>query len=377
MDYISQFFVHAKNKQSDNHEASDKYHIVVNVMITTAFFPLSLLLTFTALDYFYIYPKLCKFLKQLYNTPNKGEKQVQYNTFEDKAPDKKSKEQLEENTSLFIELLTYNSELKMAYTPALLILNVALHAILFIIYSISMVKLFEYSDELFYQCSGNNNCKTSDYVIPIIEAVISCVALLFIVLARALTYYKMKKDEKKPSLEQLGETTRLKNDDKPQVTTKDRLVWLTASSLGINIMIVGIFFAPYILLAVITDPLQAIFFYSIVIIFLGISYFFILALLALYYYKFWKSLLVVVATASITYFLVIFNLVLTLGSINNFQDAQSLILTLLIGLFTLFVLKPFYKQLKEKLKGTSTTSEKREDTPKDKKDAHEERKDAA
>ena len=69
MQYITQFFVHAKNRHSDDHEASDKYHIVVNILYAAAFFPLSLLLTFTAIDYYIIHPKLFSILKQTDGIP--------------------------------------------------------------------------------------------------------------------------------------------------------------------------------------------------------------------------------------------------------------------------------------------------------------------
>ena len=67
IEYTSQFFVHAKNRRSDDHEASDKYHIVVDVMYAVAFFPLILLLMFTVLNYYFIYPKLYSFLEQTGN----------------------------------------------------------------------------------------------------------------------------------------------------------------------------------------------------------------------------------------------------------------------------------------------------------------------
>ena len=105
--YISQFFVHAKNKRSDDHEASDKYHIVVSVMITAIIFPLSLLLTFTAMDRFLIHPKLYSFLKQTDNATNRN------NTHSRTATEKQPRNNEQHTTES--SLLQQNSRVELLY----------------------------------------------------------------------------------------------------------------------------------------------------------------------------------------------------------------------------------------------------------------------
>jgi len=335
--------------------------------------------------------------------------------------------------SLLLEVL-YDKDMKKAHTRALLSFSIALHIFLTIIYGLSIWKFFEYYDELFchtydFNDDDNSDCVTGDHLIPFFQVVVSAIIIFFVDLLLFCKAIKLfwKAEE-------------------------DYLLRFTLSSLGASITIVGVYFAPYILLALITAPLQTIFFYVIVTILLIVCYFFFLVMIPLCYLvypsccsrfvscfqssysrfcsflqcccffgtgflccpihficcarhklrshscyqscfhsyfqslcytiscysqshrffkfchsqlckcfskfpscsqsscfsKFCELLILIGATVSIAYFFIIFYLVLTLGDINNFQDAQNGLYGLLILLLSIFILKPLYKYLKEK-----------------------------
>ncbi|XP_065882918.1 uncharacterized protein [Dysidea avara] len=360
--YISQFFVHAKNKRSDDHEASDKYHIVVSVMITAIIFPLSLLLTFTAMDRFLIHPKLYSFLKQTDNATNRN------NTAE--QPENNNEQHTTES-SLLIELL-YNKDLKIAHTLALLSLSIVLHLFLLTIYCLSIWKFFEYCEELFchdydFDDDDDSDCVTGDHLIPIFQVIVSAIIIILVYLTKIFLFCKTvvscwTTETKENRLARWtvlcykrvtsSNNCLVKWICKTENNQKDHLVTFTLSSLGANITIAGIYFAPYILLAFLTAPQEAIFFYFIVTVFLAVSYIFFLALFALCYTgeEFRRQLIIIIgATISTAYFFVAFILVLTLGNINNFQDAQTVLFTLLLALLSIFVFKPIYKGIQTKI----------------------------
>jgi len=477
IEYTSQFFVHAKNKRSDDHEASDKYHIVVNAMYAVAFFPLTLLLMFIALNHYVIYPKLLTFLEQTgdatnstitthtvannnsiteqprtaanidsrqdrsvppqtataqqkshlhhmsssnhnvteltpiaiaktcYGTNNPCTDEIslnsdinsEYHTTENSEHTTDNEvntivndgDIIEHNNGdcdILLELL-YNKDRKKAHTRALLCFSIALNLIFSIIYGLSIREFIEYYEELFchdydYDDDDDDDCVTGDHHIPHFQVIISVIIILFI---DSLLLYKAIALCWK--------------------TEKDYFLRFTLSSLCTSITIAGVYFAPYILLALITAPLQTMFFYSIVTVLLVVCYFFFLATIPLCclvcscfqpiysrilkccslfqffcyficctqcesqfcfcksffshfikpcqsicFHKFCKLLCLSGATISIAYFFIIFYIVLTLGSINNFQDAQTVLFGVLALLLSIFVLKPLYKYLTEKKK---------------------------
>ena len=371
--YISQFFVHAKNKRSDDHEASDKYHIVVRVMITAIIFPLSLLLMFTAMDCFLIHPKLYSFLEQTDNATGSN------NTVQQHTDAKSDNTELQlllsnrpqhygainnENnnvqhsteSSLLIELL-YNKDLKIAHTLALLSLSIVLHIFLLVMYILSIWKFFEYCEELFchdydFDDDDDSDCVTGDHLIPTFQVIVSAIIIILVYLTKIFLFYKTVSCRTTGWCTSICNNCLVKWISETENNQKNHLVTFTLSSLGANITIAGIYFAPYILLAFLTAPQEAIFFYFIVTVFLAVSYIFFLACFALRYTgeEFRRQLIIIIgATISTAYFFVAFILVLTLGNINNFQDAQTVLFALLLALLSIFVFKPIYEGIQTKI----------------------------
>ena len=280
-------------------------------------------------------------------------------------------EQHATESSLLIELL-YNKDLKIAHTLALLSLSIVLHLFLLTIYCLSIWKFFEYSEELFchdydFDDDDDSDCVTGDHLIPIFQVIVSATIIILVYLTKIFLFCKTvvscwtteTKENRLarwtvPCYERVTSSNNclVKWICKTENNQKDHLVTFTLSSLGANITIAGIYFAPYILLAFLTAPQEAIFFYFIVTVFLAVSYIFFLALFALCYTgeEFRRQLIIIIgATISTAYFFVAFILVLTLGNINNFQDVQTVLFALLLALLSIFVFKPIYEGIQTKI----------------------------
>ena len=143
----------------------------------------------------------------------------------------------------------------------------------------------------------------------------------------------------------------------------------TAISIAISFTHIGCYFMPYMLLAFIHNPLQTTFVYTMELIYLPCTYavcmfiwFAYVLCCAAYHYgfasyftKFHYKLLACVLgswsfSLSSTLFISMLNYaVLKMGSFNDFQGVHNLLLPLMIGIFTLFVLKPAYSYVTAKL----------------------------
>ena len=114
-------------------------------------------------------------------------------------------------------------------------------------------------------------------------------------------------------------------------------------------MFIVIYFAPYMLLAFIIYPLQTSIIYFILTTSLACCFLFFLVAFAMWYAKLKVKMGIgLIAGAMITtYFFFILNLMATLGSINDFDDTQKLLFSLLTAVISYFVLKPAYEQMRE------------------------------
>ena len=140
---------------------------------------------------------------------------------------------------------------------------------------------------------------------------------------------------------------------KGKIDRNDFIIRLTVSSLWslILLLAIGLYFAPYTLLAFITDPLQTSFTYCIETIFLVFIFFSILAMFTMWYSEFgWYFMFLTIgASMAKVYFFTVIILVLTLGTINNFQATRTITFTVILGMITYVVLEPFYKKMKKRI----------------------------
>ena len=144
------------------------------------------------------------------------------------------------------------------------------------------------------------------------------------------------------------------------------------ASLGGFLVYLGFYFAPFMLLAFINDPIQATLIYVIgascvfcvylltygiifprmVWLLEGLSSDLLKRLLTIFladFYCTFKYPSIIFALASgisIAYFITILILIVTLGNFHDFQAIQNLTLPIIIGLLSIFVFKPFYKYVK-------------------------------
>lgn len=124
-------------------------------------------------------------------------------------------------------------------------------------------------------------------------------------------------------------------------------------------MFVTVYFAPYMLLAFITYPLQTIIIYFILIIFLACFFFLFLVAFAMCYrvVKITVGLGLITGVIITAYFFFVLYLMATLSSTIGFEDTQKLLFPLLITFIGMFLFKYPYEQLKEIVRQEKLTTD--------------------
>ena len=128
-----------------------------------------------------------------------------------------------------------------------------------------------------------------------------------------------------------------------------------------NFIYIGCYFMPYMLLAFIHDPLLTTFTYLTLVLFTVCIYLICLGVCNLYNYKFKHktlysnnrgaefpdyllySCMVWAMAFSLSMFLFVVTLILTLGAFDDFQDLKYLIPSLPLAVISLFLIRPLYK----------------------------------
>ena len=223
--------------------------------------------------------------------------------------------------------------------------SILLHIGLWIIHILAVIKFIDYFNEIVDMDLYENNS------LPTIHAVVSflaigCIYIVYIIVAIILIY---KRD----------------------------FYSLLAISITVNILHIGCYFMPYMLLAFIHNPLQTSFTYFTIAILIACIYlpvlsFWVMCSLAarkekMQFLQGLKTLTSFMILSLIVYIFITINYVLTLGSFDDFKALNNLLLPLLIGLFSLFILRPAYKQCRKKLnhkneKDDKNDNRKEEDT---------------
>lgn len=151
----------------------------------------------------------------------------------------------------------------------------------------------------------------------------------------------------------------------------DKLHSLVVASIIVNMMYLGCIFSPYMLLAFINDPLQTTFFYLVIVALIACAYLSVLPFTKCCSSGFTKAGLAqagFIKTLKLGYFalslavsavfiIVVLLFIVTLGSFNDFEEINNLLLPLLVGMFGILIIQPYKQQVKMHSQSTSTSGE--------------------
>ena len=250
---------------------------------------------------------------------------------------------------------SYNStpENRVIKIIALILSSVYLSIALFGFHIMASLRLIQYGNEVLYDANNDEHYDLGrdDQCLPIVYTVISFLpvgSLPFIICSKCIW-----RPQRRHGIEL-------------QVTEQLTILgeWLQLS-LGWLLVYLGFYFLPYMILAFVNDPIQTAFVYliaaSIIFCILLLTYGMLSAFISIIirltgnfqFEKFNGSYVrLVFAEASgmsIAYFLIILIFILTLGNFHQFQAVEHLTMPLVLGLFTLFVLKPLIKHIKRRM----------------------------
>ena len=290
LQFISTHFIQVKDKNAG------EYLNITTLMGSVATFPLLGMQTIAYLTVRYMYPKIYIFMKQ------------------------------------YAEYLSIDPSLDESARHAVLKYGFPFYSCLFITFLLltlhiaSSVAFVKYGKEILHD---------DDLYLPYLHVACSWVAIIglcttCIVIA---IYYYMKKKEDNNMVKVINH--------------------LTASVISLNVIYIICYFFPFMLLAFIRDPLITTLTYCMIVLFIVIPMWLIilyfkdienhLELTRLYRYLFMLSSMI--STISISVIFLIFVLSATaLGSFNDFESLQTLLLSLLVGLLSFTIAKPVYQK---------------------------------
>ena len=153
--------------------------------------------------------------------------------------------------------------------------------------------------------------------------------------------------------------------EKKQNGNKEWLLMLTAAVISMNFIYVACYFFPYMLWTFIHNPFLTIFTHVMLVLLVICVYLIFLGAWRLF--KLWKkyktngkvekflntmlySCMGWGITLSVVIFLVVSKYIITLGRFGDFEELNSLAPSLLIAMFGLFLLKPVYNHVTNKIK---------------------------
>ena len=258
---------------------------------------------------------------------------------------------------------------KIAQIGSMFSISIVLTLALLVVHAFSVKRYIEYGDEVLY-C-----CKTGDNYIPMKHALYSFIAIGSTILAAV--GFSLNKIYIKICSRSSGEKD-----------YNDLMLYLISTSITVNIIYMGSYFVPFMILAFIHDPLQTTFTYFVVAAFF--------ACICLTFYGFWTlSILIfpskllkkddrdldnnrkhmnpiciklhsicatfhrlytplictftLLASAfSMVCFLLAIIYITTLGSFSDYQDLKILLLPAVVGVFSFFIWKPVYQIIRAK-----------------------------
>ena len=313
--YVNRYYFRTKT------EGDDHYGVIVNIMYLMGTLPFALWTGLIILSIF-MFHKVNDLLQKLSSTE----------ITKDSGPNEIKGEWKIDETSL-------------------LGLSICLNFVLSIFHIISAVEIIKYGNDVLQSDQGFSSGK-NHAIAPIVTVTISIIIIVvtYISAVGISVYIFCKRDP---------------NSIKTTVTS------LAAISIIVNITHLLCYFMPYMLLAFIYNPLQTFVTYLALGLYVLCGYLlFWMSKRIFTYYRdpdkdnFFKEytrvpnksrciylayFLMSLGILSVTvYFSTVIIYVLTLGSFDDFEVIQNLLPPLLIGILTYFVVKPTYKQAKQK-----------------------------
>jgi len=228
-----------------------------------------------------------------------------------------------------LKLIQNRKALKNVHVSALILFNIAVTIALTVFTGLSISRLRDYVHEVFcfYKSCGHN---FGFHIYLILSALFSCLSILITIIIILLW----------PALLLCAN----------KVTKKEFVILITASLISANIMFVGIYFLPYMLLAFISDPLQTASAYVMVFLLAICGYLTCFSLVTIVKCVGLPIPFIFLAIVLCTgYFFAILIYMLTLGSYRDFQPLRNLLLPLIIVMFTYLVFKPVKNQMMTKI----------------------------
>ena len=158
---------------------------------------------------------------------------------------------------------------------------------------------------------------------------------------------------------------------------EQRHLRIPVAVISVNIIYIGCYFLPYMLLAFIHDPILTVFTYFMVVLFIVCVYLICLGVFNLH--KFYKrkhgnyedsikcakfltyllySCMAWAMATSIIIFLVVITYIIALGGFDDFEELKILVPSLLIGVIGLFLLRPALTFISKKYKEHSSKDQK-------------------
>ena len=262
-----------------------------------------------------------------------------------------------DSTVIVTEIKEKNIKKELIQKNTLVFTSIGISIVFFIIHVISIAKFIQYGDKVL-------NRKAYHNIIPIVHGVLSLSAILTgLVLSQIMLYCNYSKITKDGN----GDI------DVSHLQRKDdyKALRFPIAVISLNIIYVGCYFLPYMLLAFIHNPLLTAFTYLMDALLILFIYLVCLGFWHLYNFKKHKTYdkdikcakflshllyfgMTWTAAFAIIMFLFAITYIISLGSFNDFEELKSLAPSLMLAVVGAVLLKPVCGAMLEKFKGDST-----------------------
>ena len=359
--FISTYYFETKARDED------KYKFIVRIFAAGIYFPFATFLVFGYLAFFYS-EWIARLATKFINGYRYGKTKQQTAMFampsakqydiNDNSSDKTKiscDSETNYNTLPPEDQHKWYENKRIRIVVSLIIASILLIFTLLAFHIIASVKLIQYGNEVLYDDNDDQgyNLSNDDQCVPIVYVVCSFVSTLSLV--TAFVQFMLVLCFKFCS---------------PQRSDRREIVLglILQYSLGGFLVYLGFYFLPYMLLSFIHDPIQSALVYmmlsSVILTICIFTYVCVsfcevvssfMKLNKLDSIRTTFHLLFTFASGlSITYFLTILILILTLGNLHDFQGVELLTLSVFLGLLSIFLLKPSLVRIKSLIKKDPT-----------------------
>ena len=352
VDFINPNYFRVKGNDDEN------YKIILTIFKVLIPYPVTSMVLLIALTVHYIYPLMYKIVFSYATAQNPNSQDSQPDSRQGSPSDSSGGATSDGGSKV------EDQQIKFLTLLSLLLTNVTMTMALICIYVASIAKHIEYGNEVLYnQPFGDSN--SDDQAIPIIHAVISLLTMLVSLILVTMIYMgniiHKRKESRRDDYEKVGSNH--PEDESPFHKA-------VAVSITLNIIYLGSYYSPYMVVAFIHDPIRTSLIYFLLICVVICLYLFFLGSTNLVYlcfkvciYKckghnkldtdcYYRCTYCIegwTAVISATYLAIIIVYLFVLGSFDSLNLLQSLTLPLMIFLFSYLFLKPLLKSFKRSL----------------------------